>query len=40
MSSNSPASFSKNVLVAETSYQILEVLSPDFAIGRGINFLQ
>ena len=34
----STKSFSENVVVAETSYQMLEVLS--FAIGRGLNLLQ
>ena len=34
----STTSFSKNVVVAETSYQMLEVLS--FAIGTGLNLLQ
>ena len=34
----STTSFSENVVVAETSYQMLEVLS--FAIGTGLNLLQ
>ena len=32
---HSTTSFSENVVVAETSYQMLEVLA--FAIGRGLN---
>ena len=40
MSRYSTTTFNKNVEVAKTSYQILEVLTPNFGIGRGINFLQ
>ena len=40
MSRYSTTTFNKNVVVAKTSYQILEVLTPNFGIGRGINFLQ
>ena len=36
MSRYSTTTFNKNVVVSKTSYQILEVLTPNFAIGRGL----